>query len=287
MRALLPLLLCCAALAGCSDGSTAAPAKDGTSLRIVMRMHPDPQRMREELASRLGVCQLEQRAKGQPDAAPTLPNPSEIAKWVTRETEVLYAGNQRAEYATDIMVWPNADKGCQWTFYKSVTAETQTLCADSYGGSANAEPSGGAAAQAPRFTEDSTRNPQRCLADSSKKLRDPDLSKGSTPGGQPCLWNSDKVVNGEPVTPGQHFCVHPRAYDGSLPEFRGESTPTLRYLRILPPGVSANAPPEVDADRMEAEVIEEGKPIADDRFSRRAIEAFIKQPLIVPAGGSR
>ena len=65
MARLLPLLLLStAALLGCNAGSQAAPGKDAPSLRIVMRMHPDPTQMREQLEDRMASCQLQLRAKG-------------------------------------------------------------------------------------------------------------------------------------------------------------------------------------------------------------------------------
>jgi len=115
------------------------------------------------------------------------------------------------------------------------------------------------------------------------------MPKGVTAGGQTCLWLSDSAGGGagpmEPKEPGQYFCTHPRAYDGSLPKYRRDPGLTLKYLRILPPGVRRGNTPEVDADRMEAEIVEEGKPIAASRFTQQAVEAFVKQPLVVPVGG--
>ena len=94
-------------------------------------------------------------------------------------------------------------------------------------------------------------------------------------------------VDPVPGTPGQYFCSHPRAYDGTLPRYRRSSGPTLRYLKVLPPGVQPGDTPEVDGDRMEAEVVEEGKPVADSRFSRQAVEAYVRQPLVVPIGAQQ
>lgn len=289
MRTVATWLLACLALTGCSDGSQAAPGKDAPSLRIVMRMHPDPQRMREQLADRLGLCQLELRAKGLPEAAPALPSAAEIAKWVTRETEELHAGSRRAIYATDTLVWPDAGKGCQWTFYKTVHAETETLCKAWYAGSAKTTPGPDASREEPTFSDEKVEadDARRCLAEATKPRRAVGLPKGTSAGGKPCLWLSDAAVDGEPKAPGQHHCVHPRAYDGTLPRFSRSEGLSVRYVRILPPGVAPSGPPEADADRMEAEVIEEGQPIADTRFSRQAVETFVRQPLIVPAGGSQ
>lgn len=287
-RVLPLMLLALAVLPGCNAGSQAAAAKDSPSLRIVMRMHPEPQRMLEQIESRMGLCRLELRAKGVEAAALPMPSPAQVAKWVTRETEDIYAKGRHASFSTDVMVWPNAEKGCQLTFYKTVHAETETLCADWYAGSAKAEPVQGGG-KPPEFSEEKTPgdDAQRCLAKATKKSRDDGMPKGTAAGGQACLWLSESAPGGEPNTPGQHFCVHPRAYDGSLPKFRNGAEPTLRYKRVLPPGAKPGPTPEVDADRMEAEIVEEGKPIADDRFSRAAVEAFVRQALVVPAGGQQ
>lgn len=291
MRRVLPLLLLSAAvLPGCNDAPQAAPGKDSPSLRIVMRMHPDPQQMREQLEDRMATCQLQLRAKGVAAApVPPLPNAADIAKWVTRETEEIYANGRRVAYSTDAIVWPNADKGCQLNFYKTVHAETETLCADWYAGSAKADPSPDAAPEVPSFSEEKTAadGVKRCLADAAKTSSASGLPKGATPGGQACLWLSESAPGGEPSTPGQHFCSHPRAYDGSLPRYRRSSGPTLRYLRVPAPGAKPGITPEADADRMEAEVVEEGKAIPESRFSRQAVEAYVKQPLVVPVGGQQ
>jgi hypothetical protein len=286
----LPLLLLSAAvLPGCNDAPQAAPGKDSPSLRIVMRMHPDPAQMRSQLEARMASCQLALRAQGSQAAAPPLPSPADIAKWVTRETEELYANGRRAAYSTDAVVWPDAAKGCQWTFYKTVHAETEALCADWYAGSAKADPNPDARREPPRFSEEKTTSDdaKRCLTKAAKTGSASGLPKGATTAGQPCLWLSDDAAGGEPKAPGQHFCAHPRAYDGSLPRYSRGSGPTLRYLRVLPPGAPPSTTPETDANRMEAEVVEEGKPIADARFGRQAVEAFVKQPLVVPVGGQQ
>ncbi len=282
------VLLSLAMMAGCTPGSEAAAAKDSASLRIVMRMHPDVAVMREQLQDRMASCQMALRAKGgDAAAAPPLPGPADIAKWVTRETEEIYAGDRRVAYTTDAVVWPNVEKGCQWTFYKTVQAETETLCASWYAGSAKADPNPDAPSQPASFSEEKTSSDdaKRCLAKATKKDSASGLPQGTTPGGQSCVWLSESAVGGEPKTPGQHFCTHPRAYDGSLPHFSRGDGPTLRYLRVLPPGGKPGPSPETDADRMEAEIVEEGKAIPAARFSREAIQTFVQQPLVVPVGG--
>jgi hypothetical protein len=283
------MLLSSTLLLGCTQ---AAPGKDSPSLRIVMRMHPDPQQMRTQLEERLSSCMLQLRAKGQQAQPPALPKAADIARWVTRETEELYADGRRASYQADTVVWPNADKACQWTFYKTVHAETETLCGDWYGGSAKAEPGPDAATEPPSFNAESTpaSDVKRCLAEAARPESANGLPKGVTPGGRPCLWLSDGPVAAgatEPQAPGQYFCSHPRAYDGSLPRYRRSAGPTLRYLRVPAPGAPRGPTPEVDADRMEAEVVEEGQPIPASRFSRQAVEAFVKQPLVAPLGGQQ
>lgn len=288
-RVALAVLMAAAAMAGCTE---AAPPKDTPSLRIVMRMHPDPQQLRAQLDDRLASCMLQLRAQGQAAQAPALPNPADMAKWVTRETEEIYANGQRAAFSTDTLVWPNPAKACQWTFYKSVHAEAETLCGDWYGGSAKREPNPDAAPEPPSFSEEKTPADaaKRCLADAAKVHSASGLPKGATPAGQSCYWLSDGPVAGgaaEPSVPGQYFCSHPRAYDGSLPRYRRSDGPTLRYLRVAAPGAPRSATPETDADRMEAEVVEEGKPIPASRFSRQAVEAFVRQPLVVPVGGQQ
>jgi len=291
-RAGFVMLLMSTVLLGCTQ---AAPGKDSPSLRIVMRMHPDPQRMKAQLEDRLSSCMLQLRAKGEQATPPALPSPAEMAKWVTRETEEIYANGQRASYETDAVVWPNADKACQWTFYKTVHAEAETLCADWYGGSAKAEPGPDASPEPPSFNAETTPSGavKRCLADAAKADSANGLPKGMTPGGQACLWLSDGPVAAagagaaEPTAPGQYFCSHPRAYDGSLPHYSRGSGPTLRYLRVPAPGAPRGPSPETDADRMEAEVVEEGKAIPASRFSRQAVESFVKQPLVVPLGGQQ
>lgn len=286
-------LLASVVLLGCNAGSQAAPGKDAPSLRIVMRMHPDAGPMREQLQDRLASCQLALRAKGATATQVPLPNPADIAKWVTRETEEIYANGRRVAYSTDAVVWPNADKGCQWAFYKTVHAETETLCGDWYAGSAKAEPNPDAGAAPPSFSEEKTSSDaaKRCLTDAAKTDSASGLPKGVTAAGQSCIWLTDAAAAGagpmEPKAPGQYFCSHPRAYDGSLPHYRRSSGPTLRYLRVLPPGTQPSSTPETDGDRMEAEIVEEGKPVADARFSRQAVEAYVRQALVVPIGGGQ
>lgn len=279
-------------LLGCNAGSQAAPGKDAPSLRIVMRMHPDGQQMRAHLEERIASCQLVLRSKGAQATQVALPNPADMAKWVTRETEEIYANGRRVAYSTDSLVWPNADKGCQLAFYKTVHAETETLCGDWYAGSAKAEPESDGSAKLASFTEEKTSSDEvkPCMAEAAKRDSASGLPKGVTAGGQSCIWLADGGAGSgpmEPTQPGQYFCSHPRAYDGTLPRYRRGSGPTLRYLRVLPPGVRPGNTPETDSNRMEAEVVEEGKPVADSRFSRQAVEAYVKQPLVVPIGAQQ
>ncbi|MEO6279429.1 hypothetical protein [Roseateles sp.] len=301
---LWPLVAC----NGASDATAAAPApskaavvRPGETLRIVRRVHPDPAWMREHLEGRLDMCMAMLRANGQEGAPrPPLPSAAEIASWVTVEQEEIYAGEQAANFSTLALVWPDQTKGCRLMLFKQLSAKTETLCGASYAGSARAGTPGEQGttsdAKAPNFSgeqlEGGPEGAKQCRTDASKKRDTSDLAQGVTRGGHRCYWvGMDGTPGTGPVEPrerGVHACVHPRYFDGTLPQ--GKDGLTLRSVRVFGPGEKVNdhlkfGMPESDAMRMEAEVVEDGQAIAPSRFSHEAVEAYVRQPLVVPAQG--
>lgn len=296
------------ALIGCngeSQATAAAPgatataaAKPGQTLRIVRRVHPDPAWMREHLEGRIDMCMGVLRAKGQADAKPpAMPSAAQIAGWVTLEQEEIYAGEQVADFSTTALVWPDPANACRLTFFKQVSASTATLCGASYAGSARAgTPGAPSDAAPPNFSGEQFQGgadgQKQCRADAAKKRDTSDLAQGVTHGGHACYWLD---VDGKPgdgaVQPkerGVHACVHPRYFDGTLPQ--GKDGLLLRSVRVFGPNEKVSdhlkfGMPESDAMRIEAELVEDGGPIAPSRFSREAVEAFVRQPLVVPAQG--
>lgn len=275
----------------------AAPDAAG-SLRIVRRTHPDPAWMLEHLAGRLELCLLEQRAQGVNIKPPALPSAAAIGHWVTAEDEVLVAQGQYAHFSTTVFVAPDPHQACRWTFYRQLSASTETVCQGRiYSGQAGAEPQGGG--QAPSFSESPALPAARakaCLAEAAKpKAWALDLAQGAV-GGRPCRWQTlggTAEVSGagvvQPQQPGLYACSHPREFDGSLRLPPSGADLSLRVLRVLAPGEKpeglSHGQPEANLGQMVAEVVEDGAAIPAARFSHAAVEAHVKQPLTVPLGG--
>lgn len=307
------LLLMLCPLLGCNASSDAAAGPAGTTsaeggsargktLRIVRRHHPDPTWMLKDLQGRVDMCMTVLRANGQEGAPrPAMPSAADMAKWVTVDHEELYAGERRASYSTLAMVWPDHSKGCQLMFYKQVTAKTETRCGASYAGSARAGTPGAGPgegdASPPEFSEEQLEGgaeaAKACRSEAPEKRSTGDLAQGVTRGGQRCYWVGvdGKAGDGptQPREPGTHACVHPRYFDGSLPVAANDGGAlTLRSIRVLAPGEKLGGfhMPEAAAGSTEAEIVEEGQPIPDSRFSREAVRAYVGQPLVVPVRGS-
>jgi hypothetical protein len=297
---LCPLLGCNVASDAAADPRSASPAavaQSGVTLRIVRRVHPDPAWMKAHLDGRLDMCMEMLRANGQEGAPrPPLPHDAEIAKWVTVEQEEIYSGEQLATFSTSVLVWPDEKKGCRLTQFKHVSASTEALCGVMFAGSAQAEP-GASDEKPPSFDEDKRESradiKEACRADARKKRSTSDLARGVTHGGQSCYWvDVDGKPGDGPVEPkerGVHACVHPRNYDGSLPQGKHGGL-LLRAVRVFGPAEKIGdglkfGMPETDAMRIEAEIVEEGQPIAPSRFDRAAVEAYVRQPLVLPVQG--
>lgn len=295
---LWPLMGCNGPSEAATDASKATAGKSGATLRIVRRTHPDPAWMTEHLQGRIDMCMAVLRSKGQGGTPPPLPSAADIARWVTVEEEEIYANNQLARFGQLVFVSADADQGCKLMFHKQVHASTEALCGAKYAGSAKSEPAP-ATAEPPEFSEDPAGDRpefvKHCLSDMPKVRDRSAMAQGVTPSGQACVWLEGDGLEGkgvvEPKAPGVYACMHPRFYDGSLPvgNKAGDGALVLRSVRVLAAGEKVSdglkfGMPETNAMRAEAEIVEDGQAIPAARFSRQAVEAYVRQPLVVPAG---
>lgn len=296
---LLLALLGCDAKSEGGASSTAPTAKSGSAppLHILLRSRPDPAVMAEALAPRMESCIQLMRSRGVTVQRPPMPTPAEIAQWVGNEEEDFFDGDRHALFSTWSFFDADWSDGCRWKAYKSVMAQVEEVCGERYSGSARAV--GGAAGllganSPPDFVSEPERTDglkSECLAEASER-QDWMLNKpwGVTRTGARCRWIEDLPgVSGtapvEPQAPGLHVCVHPSYYDGSRVRPKGTDL-TLRVFTILPPGQPLPRTyvftPDGHMRHLEAELVEEGKPIPAARMSRAAVEAFVRQPLRVP-----
>jgi hypothetical protein len=303
-------------LAACNPDSGAAAAPKGKevaretaslSLRIVRRVHPDATLMLEAMAARQSMCMTILRAQGVTITPPAMPSPASISKLATAEVEELYFNGMHASFSYQGMVVADVSKACQWVLEKTLHAEAETICGHSDAGHADApiHPDaqagilGAPTLPSPELSEDAgetdAQSLKQCRAEASRPAKFQPQQEGRTSGGQRCLWVGNETgVEGpglvEPVRAGQHYCVHPRQFDGSLMRPHGGSL-LLRALRVVPPDDPSKAlesfTPESNFGRMEAEIVEEGKAVPASRFTRAAVEQYLNQPRVVPLEGSK
>jgi hypothetical protein len=281
-------------------------------IRFVTEIRPDVLRTLELLQSQQDLCRLEKEAQGQTVPVLSLPTAAQVAAHVSVRAEHLLDGSWEAVYGVQSILAPDRDMGCKIRIYRQYRADVAQVCGAGWGGGAAANWQGSqqepetapkleAREDESAFYKTLPKNglpkgvPTRCSTANPKKVEDTRaLAMATTQAGVACVWwdglmRRDLAAIGKPMADddggGLRACVHPTLYYYPVRKvLNGNELLALKHTVRLPKGTEPNPlTPQVDGD-MDAVVWEQGKPIAAERFSRAAVQAFIQQPLWVDLG---
>lgn len=267
-------------------------AADAPPLRVVRVSSDDADSMRKRVAMLEGLCRTAQQL---PPAPATPLTDAQINGVHVLEHEELFDGASWAEYVTRRLIVPDAAQGCRPVVYVARSATVERACQSRVrGGTASLDELSNAqqAAPAPEVVEQPVSR-SRCEG----RARDAEpaaATQAESAGfGTSCVWSGDRArsllgagpasatagggSSGAAAT-GFETCLYAR-----LPRYPSPGRQRAVVLKTRSPEPEGQ---RGNAFQMEARVtanqrlasFSAGEPIAAQRFSRGAVEAFIHQP---------
>jgi len=275
--------------AGLATPGHAATAERPPTLRVVEVGYSPAPALEDRLEMAVEACMSDKPAQAK---RPAMPSSAELARLVTFEREALFDGEFWAEYVTQSTVGADAARGCAPVVYREFHVRQQKGCEAEwvgYSAPTSVLASGTAPTAGDRGYKAGTAGPG-CPAKPAPAMNLQGLKRQATGNGD-CVWNADLLARdmrkaGMPVADSADdeldvclLAVRP------VYQHRGPWR-NVTVMTRHPAGGLMEAMLYVGG-RTQLKTLEEGQPIAAERFGRAGAERFIQQVAKQPLGGTR
>ena len=286
------LLLCAAALGACDAPSQ---IEQTSPIRVVRVGRPDVAAVKKVIAGHWAMCRSGKDGRIATGPAP-LPSDEYLNEFRAEETEDLFDGKWMAKYYTSRMIHPDIHHDCELTVYTARTAYIEHACDHQLGGSTT--PIVTLVIGGTPWAYEVNEQKRECDNDRRDAPEDVSGLPSESAGNARCVWDSKMPVAGsmgshssssEERERGVDMCLYAR-----LPTypFGDGRYPVILKVRQLDK-FSFGGPP-IPELLMASVVLKEdpiafsdGDPIPPQRFTRAAMESFLKQPSKTPIESAR
>jgi len=290
--ALAALLMLAAALGACD-----APAQTERvgPIRVVRVGRPDIAAMKEVISGMWALCKSGKEHRIVNGPAP-LPSDAYLAEFRAEESEDLFDGKQKASYHTSRTISPDIRRNCELTVFTERVASIEHACRHYIGGSTtpiidffdNDTPA----------THEVNEEELECLNDRPAPPDDVAGLPSESAGNARCIWQSKMLFPESAVSRSSSSEEKDRGVDICLYErlptypFGDGRYPVILKIRQLD-RLAVNGP-RIPKFLMAHLVLKDdpiafsdGDPIPPQRFTRAALESFLKQPTRTPIESAR
>jgi len=273
------------------------PAAPG--IRLVQRGFAKMPEQRESIERLVSACQTVLKLPATPVK---LPADGVLAHLAVTEVERLYDGAWEAEYETTTSVMPDPRARCALKLLRTYSARVNKSCSHRiYGATtpgrpelANMEAPASASWEVAEETYAGAGDRKCQMTESAAAVDTSALPKETTPSGASCVWMADLMAArlGRPGSGAAakadkslpDACVHARWYLYPYRNYQGQARRITLKNRVIFNDELVSAVPETYAQARDTFVFQEGAVIAPARFTRAALEAFVKQPVWLSMG---
>ena len=280
-------LLGAAALGACD---APAQTEQTSPIRVVRVGRPDVAAMKKVIAGHWAMCRSGKDGRIATGSAP-LPSDEYLSEFRAEESEDLFDGKWMAKYHTSRMIHPDIHRDCELTVYTARTAYIEHACKHQIGGSTT--PIVALLIGETPWAYEVDEQKRECGNDRRDPPKDVSGLPAESAGNARCVWDSKTLFPGsagsrssssEEKERGVDICLYAR-----LPTypFGDGRYPVILKVRQL--DKFSFGGPQIPELLMASVVLKEdpiafsdGDPISPQRFTRAAMESFLKQPTRAP-----